>query len=147
MLPGNGELESNPTWVPVVALALNDGEGRWLLHKRPLGKHHGGLWEFPGGKVEQGETPANALVREIAEELGIDIESADLVPATFAHDPGGGVSPAIVILLYTCTRWTGVPQALEGEAIGWFAPDEIAALDKPPLDVKLAASLFENLPD
>ena len=140
-------MESNPTWMPVVAVALTDAEGRWLMHKRPENKRHGGLWEFPGGKVEVGENPVNALVREAGEELGIAIEPGALVPAGFAQEPHDSRPAPIVILLYTCTRWSGVPQALEGEAIGWFTPDEIAALDKPPLDRALAASLFENLPD
>ena len=140
-------MESNPTWLAVVALALSDGAGRWLMHKRPSAKDHGGLWEFPGGKVETGETPEEALVREIAEEVGIAIDPAALVPATFAHDRDSDRLPKIVILLYTCARWTGEPQALEGEAIGWFASDEIERLDKPPLDVMLAASLFRKMAD
>ena len=140
-------MESNPTWTPVVALALTDGEGRWLMHKRPAGKHHAGLWEFPGGKVESGETPANALVREIAEELGIAIDSTDLAPATFAQEEEGAREKPIVILLYTCARWKGDPQALEGGEVDWFTPAEVRELDKPPLDVALAASLFAKMPD
>lgn len=131
----------------MVALALDDGEGRWLMHRRPEGKHHSGLWEFPGGKVESGETPADALVREIAEELGIAIHPVALRPAGFAQETVDIRRAPIVILLYTCRHWQGVPQALEGGAIGWFTSAEVAALDKPPLDIALAGALFENSPD
>ena len=97
-------MENNPTWTPVVALALGDAEGRWLMHKRPKHKHHGGLWEFPGGKVETGETPVNALVREIREELDIALEADLLTPATFAQEEGAAHECPIVILLYTCRQ-------------------------------------------
>ncbi|MCL9999302.1 MAG: NUDIX domain-containing protein [Erythrobacter sp.] len=117
------------------------------MHLRPEGKHHAGLWEFPGGKVDPGELPAAALVRELAEELGIDCVASDLVPCGFAETPGsdGGDaegSPALVIMLYRIARWQGEPQALEGAGMGWFTPEEIAALPKPPLDAELAARLF-----
>ena len=82
------KVENIPTWTCVVALALRDGKGRWLMHRRPADKHHGGLWEFPGGKVETGETPRNALVREIEEELGLVIEPA-------ANQPLGGEERAL----------------------------------------------------
>ncbi len=140
-------MENNPTWTPVVALALHGQDGRWLMHCRPDGKHHGGLWEFPGGKVEKGENPPAALVREIAEELGIAIDPAALQPAGFAQEPPDARSAPIVILLYTCRSWQGEPQALEGGAIGWFSKSEAMALDKPPLDVELARALFAKMPD
>ncbi|OBX20645.1 DNA mismatch repair protein MutT [Erythrobacter sp. QSSC1-22B] len=135
------EVEENPTWMLVVALALVDERGRWLMHKRPAGKHHAGLWEFPGGKVESGETPANALVREIAEELGLALAPGSLEPSGFAQNGGNGAECAIVILLYTCRDWSGQPRALEGGEIGWFAPEEAAGLDKPPLDHALLGQL------
>lgn len=138
------DLEKNPTWLPVVAAALRDAEGRCLMHRRPFEKHHGGLWEFPGGKVEEGENPRNALVREIEEELGIRLEGGNLVPAGFADGKPDVSAMQIVILLYTTTDWEGTPQALEGEAIGWFTPDEVLTLDKPPLDIALARALFEK---
>lgn len=124
-------MEKVPTWMPVVALALNDGEGRLLLQQRPLGKHHGGLWEFPGGKVESIENPRDALVREIREELGISIAAADLGPALFADD-GAGCS--IVLILYSCHRFCGKVCAAEGQEWGWFTPAQAGELPMPPMD-------------
>ena len=133
-------MEDFPTWIPVVALALGDRAGRWLMHRRPAHKEHGGLWEFPGGKVEPGETPRAALVREIREELGIELDPACLRPTAFADD---GTAGAPVILLYTCTRWRGPPpRALEGGVVDWFTPTEIGRLECPPLDRQLIAALF-----
>ena len=140
-------MENNPTWIPVVALALCDGEGRWLMHERPKNKHHGGLWEFPGGKVETGEMPVNALVREIREELDLDLEADRLTPAAFAQEDDRTHSIPIVILLYTYGFTDGTPRAMEGGAIDWFTPGQIQALDKPPLDCALARSLFAKMPD
>ena len=137
-------VENIPTFTLVVALALRGAEGRWLMHRRPPNKHHGGLWEFPGGKVETGEKPREALVREAMEELGIELDSARLEPAGFAEEPGTQGRDPIVILLYTCP-WTGAAvHALEGGEVDWFTPSEIAALDKPPLDVALSRGLFEK---
>jgi 8-oxo-dGTP diphosphatase len=135
-------MENNPTWIPVVAAAIARNDGRWLMHKRPANKQHGGLWEFPGGKVESDEVPEIALIREIKEELGIAIASADLTPAAFAQSDGEGDQSQIVILLYTLLRWVGEPQALEGGEVDWFTPGQIAELAKPPLDIALAAQLF-----
>lgn len=139
-------MEKNPTWTLVVALALQDDSGRWLMHLRDEKKEHGGLWEFPGGKVESGETPVNALIREIEEELGISLEAASLTPTGFAQSELGDSKTPIVILLYTGGPWNLLrgkqPQALEGGGIGWFTIEEIEALSKPPLDVKLAEQLF-----
>lgn len=126
----------------VVAAALEDGAGRWLMHRRPPDKHHGGLWEFPGGKVEPDETPRAALVREVNEELGLVLDPADMRPAALADCAADEGRPAIVILLYTAPLPGSTPQALEGGAVGWFEPAEIARLDKPPLDVELARQLF-----
>ncbi|MDZ4308706.1 NUDIX domain-containing protein [Allopontixanthobacter sp.] len=139
-------MENNPTWIPVVALALHDGEGRWLMHLRAENKQHGGLWEFPGGKVEPGETPANALIREIFEELGITLDSSMLSPAGFAEsDPDSG-EMQIVIMLYTGAPWNRQlpvqPRCLEGGGVGWFTDDEIELLAKPPMDAMLARQLF-----
>lgn len=126
----------------VVAGALKRGDGSWLMHQRPLQKHHGGLWEFPGGKVEEHEIPREALCRELAEELGVGVEPKDCEPVYFAENGQEDGAAAIVILLYRIERWTGEPAALEGEAVGWFTPDEVDALAKPPLDRRLAAQLF-----
>lgn len=129
----------------VVAGALHRRDGRWLMHRRPEGKHHAGLWEFPGGKVEADEMPAHSLVRELAEELGIECRAEDLVPCGFAESGGSEGGQPLVILLYTLGAWQGDPRALEGGAVGWFTPAEALALPKPPLDIALAARLFANI--
>jgi len=136
-------MTENPTWIPVVAVALRRADGHWLMHRRPPDKHHGGLWEFPGGKVESAEIPTLALVREIGEELGIVLDPVALRPATFAHGARDRCGREIVILLYTCSEWSGVPGALEGGEVGWFSPQAMSALDKPPLDDALVARLLE----
>lgn len=128
-----------PTIVPVVALALIDDAGRVLMQQRRIGKAHGGLWEFPGGKVEPGESLVAALVREIAEELGIELLPAALEPLSFAASP----ADPHVVLLYTCRQWSGQPRCLDGEAIDWFAADALAGLAMPPLDVPLAKVVKE----
>ena len=127
-----------PTWTPVVALALTDAGGRLLLQQRPLGKHHGGLWEFPGGKVETVENPRFALVREIAEELGLTIDPADLSPALITDEAGDRV---IVLFLYTASKWSGDPEGREGQEWGWFTRAEAEALPLAPLDRDLLARL------
>jgi 8-oxo-dGTP diphosphatase len=132
-------------WMAVVAAALHRDDGRWLMHQRPAGKHHGGLWEFPGGKVEADEMPVESLQRELTEELGITCPAAACVPAGFAEGETDRSGQAIVILLYTVSDWQGEPQALEGGAVGWFTPAEVLALPKPPLDIALAHRLFQNL--
>lgn len=129
-------------WIPVVAGALTRGDGRWLMHQRPFEKHHGGLWEFPGGKVEGNEMPIESLIRELHEELGVACDRGQCQPVAFAENAGHEGEPAIVILLYTVTGWAGEPEALEGGTIGWFTPAEVKALAKPPLDVQLAAALL-----
>jgi 8-oxo-dGTP diphosphatase len=130
-----------PTIIPVVAVALIDVGGRVLMQQRRSGAEHGGLWEFPGGKVEPGESLVESLCREISEELGIALNADALEPLSFASDP----ALPYVILLYTCRDWVGEPLCLDGEAIGWFAIGEIAALPMPPLDVPLARALKEHL--
>jgi len=135
------QLQSNPTWMPVVAAAIIGRDGRLLMHRRPAGKRHGGLWEFPGGKVESSETPQNALVRELEEELGLRVRHGDLRPVCFAQDDGESGHPPIVILLYTARVWEGEPQEREGNAWGWFTLEEADRLPKPPLDVVLLTGL------
>ncbi len=126
----------------VVAGALKRGDGFWLMHRRPLDKHHGGLWEFPGGKVEPSEIPVKALVRELQEELDINVSIEDCEPAGFAQSPVDEGDFHIVILLYTIANWSGSPKSCEGGELGWFTPREIDSLAKPPLDQALFFELF-----
>ncbi len=129
-----------PTGIRVVCAALIGPDGRALLQKRRAGSAHGGLWEFPGGKVEPGESRKSALVREIGEELGVVIAPGDLCPeGESSENPGG--EAALVLFLYSCTSWIGEPRCLDGEAIGWFTPAEAAALAAPPLDRPFIARL------
>lgn len=133
-----------PDWIAVVAGALVREDGYWLMHKRPPGKHHAGLWEFPGGKVEPGEMPVKSLIRELEEELGVTCNPAACLPSAFAEIGTAGDTGAIVILLYTVSGWLGIPAALEGGEIDWFTPQQALELPKPPLDVMLARQLFQN---
>ena len=114
------------------------------MHKRPANKQHGGLWEFPGGKVEATEKPIEALVRELQEELGIDAQIDSPDPAARASEHRTIDNIRIVIELYTCRSWIGEIIALEGGEVGWFAPHEVAKLEKPPLDISLAKQLFSK---
>lgn len=131
----------DPATIPVVAAALIAADGRVLMQQRKHGGALGGLWEFPGGKVEAGETPAAALTRELAEELDITVAMADLTYVASASEPGN----PHVILLYACRRWSGTPQCLAGEAIAWVAPAGLLALEMPPLDVPLAQELLSSI--
>lgn len=128
-----------PTVVPVVALALIAANGQVLMQRRRIGAEHGGLWEFPGGKVEAGETLVSALLREIKEELGLTLKVESLEPLSFAASP----DQPHVILLYTCRSWEGDPVCLDGEEIGWFAAEALDDLAMPPLDVPLARTVKE----
>ena len=125
--------------VDVVAAALVDGAGRVLVAQRPAGKSLAGLWEFPGGKIEPGEAPAAALVRELAEELGIGVAEADLQPLGFVAHAYSDFH--LLMLLYSCTRWTGEPRGDEGQSIAWHTPAALSALAMPPADVPLLAPL------
>jgi 8-oxo-dGTP diphosphatase len=121
----------------VVSAAIVDADGRYLLQQRPLEKEHGGLWEFPGGKVEPGESPEAALAREIDEELGLRITAPE--PFSFASEPRSGRH--LLLLLFRVSRWSGEPRALEGATLRWCMPDELAGLDMPPADRPLARAL------
>ncbi|TIX52024.1 (deoxy)nucleoside triphosphate pyrophosphohydrolase [Alteraurantiacibacter aquimixticola] len=125
------QVEKNPTWMPVVALALRDQSGRLLLQKRPPHKHHGGLWELPGGKVESDEFPRLALTREIAEELAITIDPASLTPGLLADE---GEFGATVLFVYDCSRWSGEIRPLEHQEWGWFTFAEAGELPLAPMD-------------
>lgn len=123
----------------VVAAALIDGDGRVLVQKRPAGKPMAGLWEFPGGKVEAGETPEVALVRELAEELGVAVDSVDAEPLTFASAPLN--DRHLILLLYTIRQWRGEPEARHASALQWASIATLETLSMPPADVPLVAAL------
>lgn len=124
----------------IVAAALVDGDGRVLVQQRAAGRPMAGLWEFPGGKIEPGERMEDALVRELAEELGISTESACLAPAGFgtaAKDDGG----ELLLLLYICRKWRGIPQALDAAELRWVRPRNLHDLPMPPADIPLIGLL------
>ena len=131
--------KSPGSWLTVVAAALVDGDGRVLVQQRPDGTAMAGLWEFPGGKVEPGETPEAALIRELAEELGIDVEAACLAPACFASEPLDGRH--LLLLLYVCRKWSGTPTPRHASALQWLRPAQMFALDMPPADRPLLGLL------
>lgn len=120
-----------PTLI-VVAAALVDSRRRVLLQQRAPGRSMAGLWEFPGGKVEEGETPEAALARELAEELGIAVDPVCLAPACFASAPNGDAH--MLLLLYVCREWGGEPRPLEATALKWALPAEMFSLDMPLAD-------------
>jgi 8-oxo-dGTP diphosphatase len=124
----------------VVAVALLDSQKRVLVQRRPAGKQHAGLWEFPGGKVDPGERPEAALARELTEELGITVDPGDLTPITFASEPLG--ARHLVLLLYRCTAWAGEPEALEAAEIRWMAVGDLHTLEMPPADRPFIAALL-----
>lgn len=131
-------MEKNPT-LTVVAAALVGADGRVLLQQRAQGRAMAGLWEFPGGKIEPGERPEPALVRELAEELGIEVAEASLTPAAFASAALG--ERHLLLLLYLCRVWTGEPRALDASALRWLRPQEMRQLAMPPADVPLVEAL------
>lgn len=123
----------------VVAAALVDRDGRLLVQQRPEGLSMAGLWEFPGGKLEPGETPEQALISELAEELAIDVDHACLAPACFASEALG--DKHLLLLLYVCRKWRGTPLAQHASALRWVRPVELHALDMPPADKPLIGLL------
>lgn len=135
-------MEKSPTMLFVVAVALTNEKGQILIQKRPQDAQMGGLWEFPGGKVEEGESPEFALIRELKEELGIVVSMNDLVPETFASEPLGARN--LVLLLYRCVRWVGVPNAIYASDIQWAFPKDMAALPMPPADYPLVQKLLAD---
>jgi len=123
----------------VAAAALVDTDGRVLICQRPQGKALAGLWEFPGGKVEAGETPEACLIRELDEELGITVSHACLAPFVFASH--GYDSFHLLMPLYLVRRWDGLVQAREHEAIAWVKPARLSDYPMPPADAPLVAWL------
>jgi len=123
----------------VVAAALVDPQSRIFVQQRPQGKAMAGLWEFPGGKLEPGETPEVALVRELREELGIETETACLAPATFGTGDIGG--RPLVLLLYVCRKWQGMVRPTEAADSRWLHTHQLFALPMPPADEPLVAML------
>ncbi|MFP4043773.1 MAG: 8-oxo-dGTP diphosphatase MutT [Rhodosalinus sp.] len=129
--------------VLVAAVALIDRDGRVLLAQRPEGKSMAGLWEFPGGKVEPGETTEAALIRELHEELGIDTAASCLAPLTFASH--GYPDFHLLMPLFACRKWEGVPQAREGQQLAWAAPARLRDYPMPPADLPLIPILRDWL--
>ena len=141
----NEHLTSNlqPKLLLVVAGALLDPDGRILLAQRPAHKAHGGLWEFPGGKVEAGESPQQALVRELREELRVEPCEQCLQPFAFASEAIEGGH--LLMPLFVCRKWDGFPDPQEGQSIAWVRPNDLHTYDMPPADRPLAAELRDRL--
>ena len=129
--------------VLVSAVALIDPDDRVLLAQRPEGKSMAGLWEFPGGKVEQGETPEEALIRELQEELGINTWESCLAPLTFASHRYDDFH--LLMPLYICRKWEGIVTAREGQNLRWVRPDALRDYPMPPADIPLVAFLRDFL--
>ncbi|MCB9957020.1 MAG: (deoxy)nucleoside triphosphate pyrophosphohydrolase [Rhodospirillaceae bacterium] len=129
--------------VLVVAVALVDADGRVLLARRPPGKAMAGLWEFPGGKVGEGETPEAALIRELREELGIDTEESCLAPLTFASHAYDGFH--LLMPLYVCRTWRGTPHPHEGQELAWVRAPALRDYPMPPADKPLIPVLRDLL--
>lgn len=127
----------------VMAVALVDEEGRVLLARRPAGKELAGLWEFPGGKLHHGETPETALVRELKEELGIEVAPGCLAPIAFAsHDYEAF---HLLMPLFICRKWRGIARACEGQELKWVRPESLREYAMPPADAPLVAQLLDIL--
>ncbi|TMV07143.1 8-oxo-dGTP diphosphatase MutT [Ruegeria sediminis] len=129
--------------VLVSAVALIDVDGRVLLAQRPEGKSMAGLWEFPGGKVEPGETPEAALIRELEEELGINTWASCLAPLTFASH--GYDDFHLLMPLFACRKWEGIPHSREGQALKWARVSELRDYPMPPADIPLIPILRDWL--
>ncbi len=142
-MPKSAEPMERPPVVLVAACALVDAEGRILLARRPEGKKMAGLWEFPGGKIDPGETPEAALIRELKEELGIAVEAKNLAPFAFASHAYDSFH--LLMPLYLCRRWQGKPQPREGQALAWVAPDRLVEYPMPAADRPLIPMLRDFL--
>ena len=135
--------DASPRIVLVAAVALVDADGRVLLAQRPEGKAMAGLWEFPGGKVDPGETPEIALIRELAEELGIDVAASCLAPFTFASHTYPDFH--LLMPLYVCRKWSGIPVPREGQRLRWVRAAQLGDYPMPPADKPLVAMLRDLL--
>ncbi len=129
--------------VLVAACALIDADNRVLVAQRPEGKAMAGLWEFPGGKVEAGETPEVALLRELTEELGVMTNESCLAPLTFASHSYPDFH--LLMPLYVCRKWHGVPRANEGQSLKWLKPQRLRDIPMPPADEPLISHLIDLL--
>jgi len=129
--------------VLVAACALIDADGRVLLAERPKGKTMAGMWEFPGGKVEPGERPEATLIRELKEELGIDVKEACLAPFAFASHAYEDFH--LLMPLYLCRRWDGIVDPQEGQRLAWVRPRDMGKYSMPPADVPLVSQLRDLL--
>jgi 8-oxo-dGTP diphosphatase len=127
----------------VAAVALIDVDGRILLAQRPEGKSMAGMWEFPGGKIEAGETPEVALVRELKEELGIDTWESCLAPLTFASHSYDDFH--LLMPLFACRKWNGIPSAQEGQTLAWVRAKDLRNYEMPPADIPLIPVLRDWL--
>ena len=127
----------------VVACALVDTDNRVLIAQRPEGKQLAGLWEFPGGKLDPGERPEDALIRELAEELGITVRAACLAPLTFASHAYDDFH--LLMPLYVCRRWEGTPTGREGQKLAWVRPAKLRDYPMPPADLPLIPPLEDLL--
>ncbi|MBX6425796.1 MAG: 8-oxo-dGTP diphosphatase MutT [Variibacter sp.] len=127
----------------VAACALVDVDGRVLISQRPANKAMAGLWEFPGGKVEKGERPEDALIRELKEELGITVREACLAPLAFASHSYPDFH--LLMPLYVCRRWEGIPTPREGQRLAWVRPNRLRDYAMPPADEPLVAHLMALL--
>ncbi|MDG1431888.1 MAG: 8-oxo-dGTP diphosphatase MutT [Paracoccaceae bacterium] len=127
----------------VSAAALIDIDGRVLLTQRPEGKSMAGLWEFPGGKIEVGETPEQALIRELHEELGINTWSSCLAPLTFASHSYEDFH--LLMPLFACRKWEGIPHGKEGQSLKWVRPNQLKDYPMPPADLPIVPILRDWL--
>jgi 8-oxo-dGTP diphosphatase len=130
--------------VTVVAAAITAADGRILLAQRPVGASLAGLWEFPGGKIEPGETPEIALARELSEELAIEVAPETLTPLGFASHAMADFH--LLLLLFRCRAWAGVAVGMQGQVLRWEDPAALAALPMPPADLPLLGLLTGNAP-
>jgi 8-oxo-dGTP diphosphatase len=135
--------ESGLPILTVVAVALVDADGRVLLAQRPEGKPMAGLWEFPGGKIHAGESPEAALIRELKEEIDIDVTEACLAPFTFASHRYETFH--LLMPLYVCRRWKGTLRPCEGQTLAWVRPVKLGDYPMPPADIPLVAMLQDLL--